>query len=444
MGNTAEGLSGHVLEGQLSPANAHAARALMPSLRPVPMGLRTSMGTGDRLGVATVGHIRAFRAYGRGIEPVFAQQSMREMDRLGRTPQQVMDAATFGCIEAGWTGIFGADADHLKTIAEIDRALEAGFTTFTLDPGEHVVAVADGVTDETLEALPWGDLEDTIGAMLNRYRGLVLDLDQIALVAHDAGIRRAAAKYARAVVHTVAMYRHLVATANYDTEVEISVDETDEATTLIEHVYLATELKRLGVEWVGFAPRYIGDFEKGVEYIGDVTELAGSLAHHARIAEHFGGYKISLHSGSDKFSIYRAAAEATKGVMHLKTSGTSYLVALEVAARFDPALFWEAYDVSREAYRQARSSYQVSAELSRAAPAARGHEERPIDVLNQFDSRQILHVGYAAVLREEQAGRPSGLSIRLSSLLADRGDEYAAALEDHIGRHLSPIVAALR
>ena len=79
---------------------------------------------------------------------------------------------------------------------------------------------------------------------------------------------------------------------------------------------------------VSLAPRFIGDFEKGVDYKGDLAALETSLADHAAIAEMLGPYKLSLHSGSDKLSMYPAFARATKGRFHVKTAGTSYLEAL--------------------------------------------------------------------------------------------------------------------
>lgn len=109
------------------------------------LGLSTSAGFGDRLGRATVGHVRALRAAlstarGRTIAPIFAQQSARENARTGRTPEQVLADATWGAFAAGWSGPVGADADHVKTIADIDACAAAGYTFYTIDPGEYVAS----------------------------------------------------------------------------------------------------------------------------------------------------------------------------------------------------------------------------------------------------------------------------------------------------------------
>jgi hypothetical protein len=113
------------------------------------------------------------------------------------------------------------------------------------------------------------------------------------------------------------MYQHLIKYAGArPVELEFSVDETDNPTSHAEHAYIANELKRLGVEWVSLAPRFVGRFEKGVDYIGDLAVFEEDVNGHAAIARTYGPYKISLHSGSDKFSIYKSAAQATQGLVH--------------------------------------------------------------------------------------------------------------------------------
>src|SRR5262245_62442237 len=101
------------------------------------------------------------------------------------------------------------------------------------------------------------------------------------------------------------MYRDFDMVEGWRTlESNTSVDEAETVTTLAEHIYIAHELKRLGVKWVSLAPRYVGTFEKGVDYIGDLDEFEQSFAQHIAVSKTFGPYKLSLHSGLDKFSIY--------------------------------------------------------------------------------------------------------------------------------------------
>src|SRR5688572_20861611 len=101
---------------------------------PVPLGLSPSFGFGDRLGLATPGHLDALRNYGGPIQPIFAQQSIREMSRTGRKPSNVMADAQRALAGASYTGIWSADADHLKTPEDVNATAGAGFVFFTIDP----------------------------------------------------------------------------------------------------------------------------------------------------------------------------------------------------------------------------------------------------------------------------------------------------------------------
>ncbi len=435
-GSRSETAEGSVIVGPLSPENAAAVRQHAPWLSPRPLGQSTSAGVGDRLGLATVGHVRAFRRHGEGVAAVFAQQSAREMERLGRSPQEVLDDATFGCVQAGWTLQVGADADHLKTTSDIDSCLDAGFSMFTLDPGDHVRIAPDAPGPDDLAQVPWNHLEDDLDSLRRRYAGTSLDLGDSARPVEEVEVVRAAVKYGAAVAHTVAMYRHLLEAARSPVEVEVAVDEIDEVTTVFEHHFMVSELSRLGVRLVSFAPRYVGGFEKGVEYVGEPSRFAASFAQHAHLARTRGPYKLSLHSGSDKYSIYEQAVAATDGLIHLKTSGTSYLEALVVAAECEPSLFREIYRLSREAYREAKASYHVSARLDRAPEPDALVDASLVDLVTSPDTRQILHVGYGAVLTDRDSSGRAWIDQELRRLLHREAERYAGHLETHIGQHL--------
>jgi tagaturonate epimerase len=428
----------------LTHANAASLRAALPWLSPVPLGLATSAGCGDRLGIATPGHVQAAQkvnaAAGRAVAMIFAQQSIREMARTGRTPDEVMDDATWGAFQAGWRAAVGADADHLKTPEDIDNCAAAGFTFFTIDPGAHVDSAADTADEAMLRekyaALPWAQLEISPSVLAERYAGRRFELPDRALALDERTLYRAAAKYGRAVAHVTAMYRHLKAVmAERPCELEVSVDETDTPTTHAEHLFIAHELRRLGVHWVSLAPRYVGRFEKGVDYIGSLSDFDADFAGHAAIASAFGPYKLSLHSGSDKFSIYARAAAHARGLLHLKTAGTSYLEALRATAGFAPALFREIYAFAIARYETDRASYHVSASLARVpAPETLSDAELP-GLLEQFDARQVLHVTFGSVLTSERGFKP-----RLFAGLAAHEEAHYAALERHFVRHLAPLV----
>ena len=308
-GETSDVENRRLLLGPLNAANAVALRRHLPWLRPQVLGLQTSVGLGDRLGLATPGHLRALRAVGGNLAPIPAQQSIREMGRTGRSPQQVMDDAMWGVFSEGWRAGFGADADHLKTLDDVDQCVAAGYTFFTFDPGAYVDSTADVASNDDLRdrfrTLPWEQLADTPNDLARRYLASPIDCDGHRISFDEITLHRAAVKYGRAIAHVSSLYQRLTQLSEDRAwEVEVSVDETETPTSHAEHVYWARELSRLGVRWVSLAPRFVGTFEKGVDYIGDLTAFAQDVAVHAAIARAHGPYKLSLHSGSDKFSIY--------------------------------------------------------------------------------------------------------------------------------------------
>jgi len=448
LGNT-EGFEGGVhgpsgaLLCSLSSHNCAQLRGRLSWLCPSPLGLKTAAGFGDRLGLATPGHVRALQATlqqgseSTEVAPIFAQQSVRENARTGRTPRQVMDDATWGVFEAGWQGVWGADADHLKTFTDADEFAAAGFTFFTVDPGDHVDDEAHQAPLTTLRAklsaLPWAALEDSSEDLYARYLGQTFVVETVELVFDEEHLLRAACKYARAILHATRMYRHLLSSlGDKSFELEVSVDETATPTSPLEHYFIASELRRLGVHWVSLAPRYVGRFEKGVDYIGDLGEFEDAIIQHAAIARELGPYKLSIHSGSDKFSIYPIIARHTKGLVHLKTAGTSYLEALRAIADVSPELFRQILDFARERYEEDRASYHVSAELSKVPPAADLSDEQLATVLDQFDGRQVLHAPFGSVLDR--------FGDRLKMSLAQNETVHYEALEKHFIKHLTPFV----
>ncbi len=424
----------------LDHVNAAALRRALPYTGPVPLGLQKSVGFGDRLGLATPGHVRAVR--GTGLAPIFAQQSIREMARTGRTPEQVLDDATWGVFQEGWRQGFGADADHLKTTSDIDRCAPVGFTLFTIDPGDHVDndanADATGILKGKMDDLPWADLESSPQMTRAAYLGKTFDLgDGFSISFSDEDLLRAAAKYGKAVAHTVNLYQHLAGRmGDRPFELEISVDETETPTSVHEHFFVASELKRLGVRWASLAPRYVGRFEKGVDYIGDLAWFERDFIWHVVVARHLGPYKLGIHSGSDKFSIYPIVARHAGELVHLKTAGTSYLEALRAIASIDSALFRQVLAFSLERYEQDKASYHVSADLSKVPAPDQLADPELAGVLDRFDGRQLLHVTFGSVLTAKGSDGRYLFRDRLVSALAGDEESYYAALEAHLGRHV--------
>jgi hypothetical protein len=417
------------------------------------LGLRASFGFGDRTGLATPGHVLAMTRAGDGIAPIFAQQSIREMTRTGRTPEAVIADALAGMATAGWKRGGGADADHLKTPDDIERTVAAGFTFFTLDPSAHVDPSADTLDLAALRAKR-GALGDRVawvdawaGKRVTLTTGTVIDFTEEVLL-------RAAVKYGAAAVETVRLAAEVAdrtEKAGRDHEIELSVDETDWPTSPAEHLLVADYCLSHGVRLVSLAPRFPGHFEKGVDFRGDQATLEQALADHAAIAELLGPYKLSLHSGSDKLSMYAAFARATKGRFHVKTAGTSYLEALRVAARHDEKLFRAAVTFARERYDTDKATYHVSATLADGPVAEGTISVRDLETAYLGDwnavpagagftglGRQILHCTFGSTLNHPSLGPD------LKGLLATRQDAYTDLLADHFVRHLEALRSGLR
>jgi tagaturonate epimerase len=439
----------------MTPANAAAAKvtnkapAVRPCPPPQPLGMAPSIGFGDRLGFGTPGHVAALREAGGSIRGVFAQQSIREMTRTGRSPETILKAASDALSKLGFQDPWSADGDHLKTPEDIKRLMAAGYVLFTLDPSADVDQHADDYDAATLsekfatarEFAPWFD----------EYRGTTVRLDSKTIEFDDCTLMRATVKYGKALRHAIELSRIVeeeAARLGQPFEIELSVDETAHPTTAAEHYIIADQFRQADIQLASLAPRFIGDFEKGVDYKGDLAALESSMRMHAEIAERLGPYKLSLHSGSDKMSMYPVFARVSRGKFHVKTAGTSYLEALRVAAQQDASLFREIIEFARTRYDEDKASYHVSATVS-GTPAP-DEVSDPVVLeriyLDRWDDtapgrgftepgRQILHCTFGSVFTNPRLGP------RLVQLLEAYPAEHCEILRQHFVRHLEPLRA---
>ena len=404
---------------------AQALQSVIPWLKPqrIPAD-RPSFGFGDRLGLATAGHIRSLGK--TNVFPILAQQSVRENSRTGRTFAEVLASAVFSALEEGYKGGFGADADHLKRVEDALEAAGLGYTFFTCDPSDHVVAVEEMSGEELQQRFSALNQADEWRREYIDRPFLIPELGELRFT--EDALFRAALKYGVAVEFAGKMYRAISEHLPDGFDYEVSVDETDYPTSPLEHLFVARELRRRGVEFVSLAPRFVGAMEKGVDWRGDLDQFKQELRAHAAIARFLGGYRLSLHSGSDKFTLYPLVHEQTHGSWHVKTAGTSYLVALEVVAKNDPIFFREIVELSLSVFGAAKKSYQISADPSRIPLLDTIPDDELAGLVGKHDSRQVLHVGYGAVLDR--------FGTRLKELLASHEQEHYAGLAQHLGRHL--------
>jgi hypothetical protein len=418
------------VEAPINAANAQVLRRHFPFTAPAPVLRKDrSFGLGDRLGIAGEGHLQAMDEY--DAYPVLAQQSIRELDLTHRSYADVLDAASWAVFRHGYKRGFGADGDHLKKPKEVEYALGLGFTMITLDCSEHI----RGDVNEKSEEQVAKECNLTDG-LRQRYLGQSFDIGEGNVIAYsEDSLRRCVLIYSKAIEFAAAIFKDYVSDKTDQVDFEVSIDETATPTLPVQHYFVANELLNRGVKITTIAPRFCGEFQKGVDYIGNVNQFDDEMKMHAAIARHF-GYKLSIHSGSDKFSVFPSIGEYTKGRFHVKTAGTSWLVAMKVVAEADPALYREIHMYSLANFENATKYYHVTTDITKI-PDLDTLEDKDLPGLFALnDARQLIHITYGFILSDQDDKGNFIFRDRLYTLWNKNRDLYAQRLKEHIGRHL--------
>lgn len=410
--------------------NAKVLRKLFPWTAPISLRDRkTTIGCGDRLGLATAGHIAAAKQF--EVTPVLAQQSIRELDLTGRTYRQVVDDATFLVFQSGYKEGYGADGDHLKTIEDIDVALAADMLMITLDLSEVMNAKAGDWPQDEIDAayakLPASEKE----RIESTYAGKTFKFGESSIDFDAATVRRCAVMYLAALDFADEVHRHLVSKRGNKFDLEISIDETTSPTLPSHHLFIAKELLHRKVEFTSLAPRFIGEFQKAVDYIGDPAEFARQFRVHADIARGNGDYKVSIHSGSDKFMVYPTIGEMTRMRLHLKTAGTSWLEAVTVIAENDPVLYRVMHKCALDNFDKMLALYHITADITKIPDVDKMCDEDLPGLMEMPEARQLLHITYGPILNDK-AIRPL-----FFEAMHKFEDKYLERLKAHFEKHLS-------
>ncbi len=411
----------------LNHENAVALRKLLPFTAPSPvLREKRTIGLGDRLGLATDGHIRALEGY--DAIPVFAQQSIRELTLTNRSFDDVLDCVSFAVFRNGFRRPFGADGDHLKTAAEVQMAIDCGYTMITLDCSEHIHGEAAGMRAEEVAERCGSD-----PALEARYLNQVFSVEDKEIRFEAEELKRISLIYGEAIEFAASIYHQFIDGKQLD--FELSIDETATPTTPAQHFFVAKELEARGVRAATVAPRFCGEFQKGIDYIGDVEQYAAEFAVHAAIARKF-GYKISIHSGSDKFSVFPVSGELSHGRFHVKTAGTNWLEAMQVVAEHEPAFYRELHQFALQHFEDATKYYHVTTRLDRIPALDTLSDEELPDLFKLPDARQLIHITYGLILTDKREDGGFTFRDRLYTVWRKYREEYAERLENHIGKHL--------
>jgi hypothetical protein len=369
-----------------------------------------SFGMGDRFAHQAKAQLAAvMKAAEQGVEivPVW-NKSNREHVTIGSEPPTNPQAAASAVQELGWSNSYYTDADHIN-LSTVDRFV-GSHDFFTLDVADAIGEAADPAEVGAFVE----SVSDLIGSLS------IPGIDGAIEVSREL-VQSTANQYLKAVKLAGEIYRHIVSVKGEGKFVtEVSMDETDSPQTPPELLVILAAIAQEGIPVQTIAPKFTGRFNKGVDYVGDVNQFAkefeDDLAVIAYCVDKYSlpeNLKLSVHSGSDKFSIYgpiREALAKTGAGLHIKTAGTTWLEELIGLAEADG----EALDLAKEVYAEAFTNREALCEpyasvidvdpaklpapeevnswtASQYVNALRHDPNHP-----EFNSsfRQLLHVGY--------------------------------------------------
>lgn len=407
-------------------ANIQKCYPEVPFFKPSSIGVTTSFGTGDRLGLVSASHLNALKKY--DIFPVIAQQSPRELEKTGRSFQSVLVDATWGVFVSGYQGKFGADADHIKDESRLLQAIKSGYSFYTLD--------ASDVMDSSILSKPRKELREAFKQLSSQYLDVFKYYENrtyqfkcFQVDFNEKYLLPILLLYLP-VIDFIDRMNTILHKENSFYDLEISLDESNAVTSFEAHLFIAEELHRRGIDFQSLALKFPGSFEKGIDYIGDPKEYELNLQQQAVIVRKIGGYRLSLHSGSDKFSIYPVFSKETDGLFHVKTSGTSWLKALETVAVSNPDLFRRIYILSLAEIQENRKAYQISLNFEYLPINLEKYpDEKLANLLKDITIRQLLHISYGSVIRVFRQ--------ELYQVLFHNKEKHSQLVKENIENHLN-------
>lgn len=395
-----------------------------------------SIGVGDRFAHQAKAQLRACvlaSEQGVNVIPVW-NKSHREHSLVGSQPESVLVAAKAAVKELGWTKPYHVDADHIR-----------------LETVEGFLPFADFFTLDVADSIGRPPPPDVVMAFVRQHPELCgrVEIPGIATAfeVNRAEVARIAGKYLMAVGDASRIHRLIGRRRGSQPFItEVSMDETDRPQTPLELLLILAALADAGVPAQTIAPKFTGRFNKGVDYRGDVAqfgkEFNDDLAVVAFAVKHYGlpaNLKLSVHSGSDKFSIYEPIWQALTrwdAGLHLKTAGTTWLeevIGLAEAGGEGLALAKEFYQEAREQVEELCAPYAAVIEIDRnqlpaAAAVAAWTSEQYVAALRHDPKcadfnphlRQLLHVSY-----------------KLAALQGDRFRHLLEACETTIARNVT-------
>lgn len=369
-----------------------------------------SIGVGDRFGQQGAAQLRAIQqAEQRGIKivPVW-NKSYREHTTIGTEPSDTRRAADDAVKECGWRDSYYVDADHIG-LKTVDLFLDSS-DFFTLDVADYIGKTADEK-----------EVDSFVKSMSKFTASFPIPGVQTTTKVTEEDLYAIGCKYLLAVKEAGSVYRHIAkkkGASNFVTEV--STDEANEPQTPAQLFFILAAIAQQGIPIQTIAPKFTGRFLKGIDYVGAVEQFAAEfeedllvIAHAIKTFELPQNLKLSVHSGSDKFTLYplihRAITKHNAG-LHLKTAGTTWLEELVGLALFGgegqaiaQAIYTQAYERIDELCKPYESVIDIDrARLPDPRTVSGWSSGEYVTALRNDQSkpgynphfRQLLHVGY--------------------------------------------------
>jgi hypothetical protein len=418
----------------LSVANSKVIQKYFPFTNPVSLGdYDVTIGLGDRLGLASVGHLKLMK--GLKARPVLAQQSIRELNFTGRNYSEVLADVVWAVFQENYQGGFGADGDHLKTFDDIKMALNNGFTMITLDCSEHIHNLQNEEQAEIDKI--YLTYEPNLRQYLETwFLGKEFKIAGMNLFFTPEQFRLNVVIYQKAIDFAIKVYNELIRPYG-NIDFEISIDETATPTHPLAHFFVAKQLTEAGVKINSLAPRFCGEFQKGIDYVGDLNKFKQEYIEHEQIADYF-RYKLSIHSGSDKFRVFPIIGHESKR-FHLKTAGTNWLEAVRVVIEKEPILYRDIHTYALKHLEEAKKYYHISADPNKIPNVYKLSDSELKDLMDLNDARQVIHITYGLILQAKDEKGNYLFKNKIFNCLHKNEDLYAHFLQKHIGNHLKKL-----
>jgi hypothetical protein len=355
----------------LSPRNTNCLMSLFPYTKPVSLRRHpVTLGMGSHLRPAIPGLIRALEKF--DVRPILARLSVTKNMRTGlRSREEIQDAA-WAVFQENYQKGYGAEGIHAVSLEEVRSAIDAGASMISLNLSgkllpEVMNAPMDWVNRRFQEEIDPGDAEVLLHLLAGREFRFMGPRGELAILLDQEKTMRNILLFHRGLDFAEEVYDFIRPYTGYRDIIDfgISIDETPFPTFAENHLFLVIALSHRGVRIDSLAPRLTKEVREEGGQLGDFDDFQRQLYHHLLIARDYGGYRISIRSGENRFSFFPMVVELGGG-LHLETEEASWLEALRLISWKDPnfhkqiqsALNSKAIDLFRERIERTLTEYE--------------------------------------------------------------------------------------